>query len=157
MLSTSLEAQSSCDIIAIRNGTGAGPAGISSPRGCEVRSAALAGSAIDHRLPIAIPDPFLADILKPYRAHARYLRSAEITHFRNPAAPRDGTSAASLLTGTGRFSIPESCYIDDTGHFNAVARYHFGIRRLHQAARPRHRQLRHHGDLRGGRRRCEMA
>jgi hypothetical protein len=24
------------------------------------------------------------------------------------------------MSGTGRFSIPESCYIDDTGHFNAV-------------------------------------
>jgi hypothetical protein len=120
MIPTSLEAQSSCDIIAIRNGTGAGPASISSPRGCEVRGEALAGSAINQRLPITIPDPFLADILKPYRAQARYLKSAEITHFRDQVAPRDGTSAASLLTGTGRFSIPESCYIDDTGHFNAV-------------------------------------
>ena len=25
-----------------------------------------------------------------------------------------------LLSGAGRFAIPESCYIDDTGHFNAV-------------------------------------
>ena len=25
-----------------------------------------------------------------------------------------------LITGKGRFSIPESCYIDSTGHFNAV-------------------------------------
>ncbi|MGW6540873.1 FcoT family thioesterase [Streptomyces sp. NPDC055051] len=24
------------------------------------------------------------------------------------------------LTGSGMFTIPEPCYIDDTGHFNAV-------------------------------------
>ena len=27
---------------------------------------------------------------------------------------------AGLISAKGRFSIPDSCYIDDTGHFNAV-------------------------------------
>jgi len=60
----------------------------------------------------------LADILRPYRPHARYLKSAEITAFRAKAA--DDKSKTALVTAGGRFSIPESCYIDDTGHFNAV-------------------------------------
>jgi len=72
-----------------------------------------------HRLPMAISDAFVADILKPYRAHARYLKSAEITQFSDKAL-QGNDSDVSLFTGTGRFSIPESCYIDDTGHFNAV-------------------------------------
>ena len=72
-----------------------------------------------HRLPIAISDTFVADILKPYRPRATYLRSAEITQFSEEAL-EDSASDVSLVTGAGRFSIPESCYIDDTGHFNAV-------------------------------------
>jgi hypothetical protein len=70
-------------------------------------------------LPMAISDAFVADILKPYRKHATYLRSAEITQFSEKAL-QDSASDVSLVTGTGRFSIPKSCYIDDTGHFNAV-------------------------------------
>src|SRR5262249_4200745 len=62
-------------------------------------------------LPIDISEAFVADILKPYRTNAKYLKSAQITHFMDKG---------SVLTGTGRFAIPESCYIDDTGHFNAV-------------------------------------
>ena len=76
--------------------------------------ASTSGEACDdtgagRALPIPISDEFLADILKPYRAHARYLRSAEVTH-----------CDASLIAATGRFSIDESCYIDNTGHFNAA-------------------------------------
>jgi hypothetical protein len=76
-------------------------------------------AGVSRRLPITIAAGFLADILKPYRAHARYLKSAEITHC-NTAVPPDGAKDTSLVTGTGRFSIHESCYIDDTGHFNAA-------------------------------------
>jgi hypothetical protein len=71
------------------------------------------------RLPMAISDAFVTEILKPYREHARYLKSAELTQFSEEAV-RDSASKESLVTGVGRFSIPESCYIDDTGHFNAV-------------------------------------
>jgi len=68
----------------------------------------------------AVPDAFLADILKPYRPNARYLKSATIgTVSRGSLAPRCPFSKR-LLSGTGRFAIGDSCYIDDTGHFNAV-------------------------------------
>ncbi len=67
-------------------------------------------------LPIDIADAFVAAILKPYRANAQYLKSAQITHFSDKTATKD----AAFVTGTGRFAISESCYIDDTGHFNAV-------------------------------------
>lgn len=69
------------------------------------------------KLPIAISDKFVADILSPYKPHARYLKSAEITRFRDKS-PAD--TKGPLVTAAGRFAIPESCYIDDTGHFNAV-------------------------------------
>jgi hypothetical protein len=72
-----------------------------------------------HQMPIAISDTFVAEILKPYLEHARYLKSVELTQFSREAV-RDSSSKASLVTGVGRFSIPKSCYIDDTGHFNAV-------------------------------------
>ena len=67
-------------------------------------------------LPIDISDAFVTAILKPYRLHAKYLKSAQITHLSDKTATKD----AAFVTGTGRFAIPESCYIDDTGHFNAV-------------------------------------
>lgn len=50
----------------------------------------------------------IGHVLQPYRDHSRYLRNARVT------SQPDGVSAQ------GRFSIAESCYIDDTGHFNAV-------------------------------------
>lgn len=64
-----------------------------------------------------IEQPFLEKILKPYRTHAIYLKSASITQFRRGS---DATSKDPILTAEGVFSIPASCYIDDTGHFNAV-------------------------------------
>jgi hypothetical protein len=50
----------------------------------------------------------LARVLRVYRPHCRYLRTAVVTR------------APDLLTVSGDFAIGESCYIDDTGHFNAV-------------------------------------
>ena len=70
--------------------------------------------------PLQICDQFAANILKPYRAHTRYLKAAEITHCRDEFAADSAANDAALVIGSGRFSIPESCYIDDTGHFNAV-------------------------------------
>jgi len=72
-----------------------------------------------HRLPMPISEAFVAEILKPYRSNAKYLKSAQITQV-SEEAQQDAASKVSLVTGVGRFSIPESCYIDDTGHFNAV-------------------------------------
>jgi hypothetical protein len=54
-------------------------------------------------------DPsLLADVLRPYKPHCRYLTSATIS-------ARHG-----LASARGEFVIPTSCYIDDTGHFNSV-------------------------------------
>jgi hypothetical protein len=70
-------------------------------------------------MPIEISPSFIAEVLRPYRPHSRYLKEAVITHFRDKAsegpAGNDG-----LIAAEGKFAIEESCYIDDTGHFNAV-------------------------------------
>lgn len=59
-----------------------------------------------------IDDGFTEKVLTPYFKHSRYLKRAR---FQQPESldPRG-------LIMSGEFSIPESCYIDDTGHFNAV-------------------------------------
>ena len=54
----------------------------------------------------------LARILVPYKEHCRYLQRAWCEQ------PEDG--ADHLVRLVGELAIPESCYIDDTGHFNAV-------------------------------------
>jgi len=81
-------------------------------------------------LPLIIPAAFTAEVLSPYRKNARYLKSAQIDDLRpmigtwkrsrSPPAhvARDGRPT--LMRASGRFAIGESCYIDDTGHFNAV-------------------------------------
>ena len=71
------------------------------------------------QFPLAIASSFAAEILKPYRQNATYLKSAEITQVNDKSEMAPG-SDQKLIIGKGRFSIPESCYIDDTGHFNAV-------------------------------------
>jgi hypothetical protein len=91
---------------------------------CKRLAAAKAALAIEApakaepQFPIAIADDFAAEILKPYRENATYLKAAEITQVNDKTAVA-GTDQK-LIVGKGRFSIPESCYIDSTGHFNAV-------------------------------------
>ena len=70
------------------------------------------------QFPIAIAKEFTAEVLRPYRENATYLKAAEILEVNDKTAIA-GTDQK-LIIGKGRFSIPESCYIDDTGHFNAV-------------------------------------
>ncbi len=53
-------------------------------------------------------DALLTRVLKPYKENCRYLQSASV-EYRSP-----------VLLAKGKFSIPQSCYITDTGHFNAV-------------------------------------
>ena len=72
----------------------------------------------DSGLPVDIPDAFISDVLKPYRSHAKYLKSAQIVHLADKTSLK--AKDAAFMVGAGRFAIPESCYIDDTGHFNAV-------------------------------------
>ncbi|WP_329065323.1 (2E)-enoyl-ACP glycyltransferase [Streptomyces sp. NBC_01429] len=56
----------------------------------------------------ATDEDLLARVLAPYKKHCLYLRAAAVTS-------RDGKASAQC-----EFSIPESCYIDDTGHLNSV-------------------------------------
>ncbi|MFT2020435.1 FcoT family thioesterase [Streptomyces sp. 796.1] len=58
-------------------------------------------------------EPLLNRVLTPYKPHCRYLKAATVTR---QGEPRDG----GRVSARGEFTIPESCYIDDTGHFNAV-------------------------------------
>lgn len=73
------------------------------------------------QMPMVISDAFLARILTPYKEHAKYLKSAQILRYHEPDFNTPiSKEQDDLVTIEGRFSIPESCYIDDTGHFNAV-------------------------------------
>lgn len=67
-------------------------------------------SAIQVDLPFHDNDSgLLARVLAPYRNKScEYLKSAVVQR------------CGDKLIGSGKFSIGESCYIDDTGHFNAV-------------------------------------
>lgn len=55
---------------------------------------------------------FLNDILIPYRDNCKYLKNCSINYQDN--------NSDFLFDSLGDFGILESCYIDDTGHFNAV-------------------------------------
>ena len=47
----------------------------------------------DRQAPITITPDFVADILSPYKAHARYLKTAEIASFREKASDDKGKGA----------------------------------------------------------------
>ena len=59
-------------------------------------------------------DPsLLASVLRPYKRHCHYLKYASMRLEPDP-------SGYQRATCRGEFEIPESCYIDSTGHFNSV-------------------------------------
>jgi hypothetical protein len=59
-------------------------------------------------------DELLHRVMRPYRAkNCVYLKEAQVTVTGEP--PENGRLVAAC-----KFEIPESCYIDDTGHFNSV-------------------------------------
>jgi hypothetical protein len=60
----------------------------------------------------------LENVLAPYKPHCRYLKRARVVL----GADQVGvpTSKGTGINAHGEFAIPESCYISDTGHFNAV-------------------------------------
>jgi FcoT-like thioesterase domain len=60
----------------------------------------------------AVEGALLERVLTPYKPHCRYLKSGVWE-----AGPPGSDYAARL---SGALSIPSSCYIDDTGHFNSV-------------------------------------
>jgi hypothetical protein len=52
--------------------------------------------------------PLLDQVLECYKPHCRYLKKITVS------------AAGGVVTAGGEFGIGESCYIDDTGHLNAV-------------------------------------
>lgn len=62
---------------------------------------------------IDVADDVLARVLAPYKPDCRYLKTVHVE------LPEHGGEDHVVLA-RGEFEIPESCYIDDTGHFNAV-------------------------------------
>lgn len=60
---------------------------------------------------IAVGATMLNTVLAPYKLHCRYLQSASV---------QKDNRRGSVMTAWGKFAIAESCYIADTGHFNAV-------------------------------------
>jgi hypothetical protein len=62
----------------------------------------------------------LEKILMPYKLNCRYLQKAHVEFGRLELAKPDAGNNKNLLRAEGEFSIPSSCYIVDTGHFNSV-------------------------------------
>jgi len=61
---------------------------------------------------ISVANEVLKKVLAPYKPGCKYLKSAVCE------LPEDG--ADHLVRLVGELAIEESCYIEDTGHFNAV-------------------------------------
>lgn len=61
---------------------------------------------------VIIPKKFIDRILIPYRKECHYLKRAKIIF--------ESKNNETVAKFTGDFEIDRSCYIDDTGHFNAV-------------------------------------
>lgn len=68
---------------------------------------------------VPIEAAVLERLLQPYRDNCRYVFEASLTHARDKRAPRL-EDPESWVTLHGRCGVGGSCYIDDTGHFNAV-------------------------------------
>lgn len=69
------------------------------------------------RAPMAAP--LLERVLRPYRTISRYVLDADCEHPADRRRPQPD-QPDSWIAIESRCSIPGSCYIDDTGHFNAV-------------------------------------
>jgi hypothetical protein len=66
---------------------------------------------------VEVPEDLFRGILSPYRAACTYLEKMWIDFYQEDG-PADAVGGG--VVGRGQFSIPESFYIEDTGHFNAV-------------------------------------
>ncbi|MEO7734080.1 MAG: FcoT family thioesterase [Kofleriaceae bacterium] len=67
---------------------------------------------------VEVPVELFRSILSPYRTGCRYLQQMWIDFYGEATEAAGAVGGA--IVGRGQFSIPESFYIDDTGHFNAV-------------------------------------
>lgn len=61
-------------------------------------------------------EKLLENILTPYKSNCRYLKKARLEFDKN--ALKNETD--DIWVAKGEFSIPQSCYIQNTGHFNSV-------------------------------------
>jgi hypothetical protein len=61
---------------------------------------------------------FLGRVLSPYRDNCRYLKSVDIRFEEGDSQLAE--QSWQTMVARGSFAIDRSCYIDDTGHFNAV-------------------------------------
>ncbi len=71
------------------------------------------------RVTSPIEAALLARVLQPYRANSRYLSDATLEHAAARTNPRPD-DPATWIAIRSNCRIDASCYIDDTGHFNAV-------------------------------------
>lgn len=62
----------------------------------------------------------LKRILIPYKENCHYLQNASVEYQSADFANQKESKHSALLVAKGKFSIVQSCYIVDTGHFNAV-------------------------------------
>ncbi len=78
------------------------------------------GSSVDARRERwDLSQEMLTEALVPYRSHCKYLKTCSLEYIPVRAGVSPDVSEASLLA-EGECAIEESCYIDSTGHFNAV-------------------------------------
>jgi hypothetical protein len=61
----------------------------------------------------------LSRLLTPYKPHCKYLKSVSL-EYESDSVNGPARLDRGPISAHGEFSIPESCYIQDTGHFNAV-------------------------------------
>lgn len=73
----------------------------------------LETSAVHPLVEVADDSALRARVMSPYKPQCQYLKSATLK-------AEGDIEEGEYLTGNANFQIPESCYIDDTGHFNAV-------------------------------------
>lgn len=66
-----------------------------------------------------LSDERLARVLSPYRDKCKYVKRLSMEHLPVSAAGSADAAEASIA-GIAELRIDESCYIDSTGHFNAV-------------------------------------
>ncbi len=68
-----------------------------------------------------VSQDLLRIFLEPYKDDCKYLKKAQFQYLDSKVAPEKFNSEnKNLLSIKGEFSIPVSCYIADTGHFNSV-------------------------------------
>lgn len=69
----------------------------------------MTAATVEQPLSYPVDEELLARVLRPYKPNCRYLTDMTI----------DGDEDGGVR-GFAEFAIGESCYIDDTGHLNAV-------------------------------------